>query len=140
MGVGILRNGAEGLDYGLLMAHHEHKLKQGEKSESSHRIHSSNMIHEQHLSSAAHLSAMNSVLKNSNTGKANGAHGKIVAAADMGVGGMGVYTSPPKDLHTSGQNWLGGMAIFSTKFFRNFSEKQATFFFRSQGLTMNHLS
>jgi hypothetical protein len=80
MGVGILRNGAEGLDYGLLMAHHEHKLKQGEKSESSHRIHSSNMIHEQHLSSAAHLSAMNSVLKNSNTGKANGAHGKIVAA------------------------------------------------------------
>jgi hypothetical protein len=89
MGVGILRNGAEGLDYSLLMAHHEHKLKHGKKSESSHRIHSSNMIHQQHFSSAAHLSAMNSVLKNSNTGKANGAHGKIQCQA-IGVFGSRV--------------------------------------------------
>jgi hypothetical protein len=31
---------------------------------------------------------------------------------DMGVG-VWEYI-PPKDLHTSGQSWLGGMAIFST--------------------------
>jgi hypothetical protein len=28
--------------------------------------------------------------------------------------GVWGYIPPPKDLHTSGQNWLGGMAIFST--------------------------
>jgi hypothetical protein len=30
----------------------------------------------------------------------------------MGVGVWGVYIHPPKDLHTSRQNWLEGMAIF----------------------------
>jgi hypothetical protein len=44
----------------------------------------------------------------------------------MGVGGYGgIYL--PKDLHTSGQNWLGGHDNFF-HVVKNFSEKPATFF------------
>ena len=45
-----------------------------------------------------------------------------------GGGGYGGVYTPPKDLHTSGQNWLGGYGNFF-HVVKNFSEKPATFFF-----------
>jgi hypothetical protein len=57
-------------------------------------------------------------------------HGILFSATqpDMGVGVWGIY--PPKDLHTSHQNWLRGYGNFF-HVVKNFSEKPATFFFCS---------
>ena len=44
-------------------------------------------------------------------------------------GGMGGYIPPPKDLHTSGQNWLGGVWQFFPRSKKLFGRNRRPFFF-----------
>ena len=52
----------------------------------------------------------------------------MACAQTWAWGGMGGIYPPPNDLHTSGQNWLGGYGNFF-HVVKKFSEKPATFIF-----------
>ena len=55
--------------------------------------------------------------------------GAIIYDMGVGGGGMGGIYPPPKDLHTSGQNWLGGVWQFFPRSKKTFRRNRRPFFF-----------